>query len=173
MSIKFSDLLKKHYKVKTHKALSKKMSEYGKVNFDLCMLGHVQDLELTEFLPNMTFIANSIKDRLVMYGSPDYASDYISDNNEEYSDNMIINTIKNKLLNGQNVNDRILTKISVMCNELENRISELETEIEDDDDADDGILQQDMNDFMEQLQLFQDFLKRNDNKHNKKRGKKN
>jgi hypothetical protein len=119
--------------------------------------GFIKLLEFTKE-NNMNFIS---------FGHSNYVSDYISDNNEEYSDNMINKLIKNKLLNGQNVNKQILTKIFMICNELEDRISELETEIEDAGD-DDEILQDDMNGFMEQLQMFQDFLTKNENKHSKK-----
>lgn len=66
MPIKFTDLLKKHYGVKTNNGLSKKILET--VELDMNILGSVRELELDKLLPDMNFIARSVNDGIVYMG---------------------------------------------------------------------------------------------------------
>lgn len=91
--------------------------------------------------------------KFISFGDVSCVDDYISENNEEYSENMIMDTIKNKLLNKQNVTKQMLTKIYVMTNQLEDLCLDIEQNTNKSKN-----LQQDINYFAEKLQILEQFL---------------
>lgn len=109
------------------------------------VLVQIKNNDMDNFTKLLNF-TNKNNMEFVLFGDVSDVSKYINDNNEEYSENMILDLIKNNLLNSTNVTKQMLNKINMFCDQIDDRIRE----IEDEGDSN----EEDYEDFKDKLKLF-------------------